>query len=91
MMSAAWLPVFPHLCRHPDLLSPHLPSRTFASQILRPTTGIMLYTAAAGLGWFVHPIPAVGIFVFIVGCYAWTSQGIRGTLSSSQRRDLGGT
>jgi hypothetical protein len=55
--------VFPHLCRHPDLLWPHLPSSTF-------------YIAAAGLGWFVHPILAVGIFVFIVGYYAWTSQGI---------------
>jgi uncharacterized membrane protein len=78
LMSAAWLPVFPHLCRHPDLLRPHLPSTTFASQVLRPTIGIMLYIAAAGLGWFVHPILAVGIFVFIVGYYAWmTSQGIR--------------
>jgi uncharacterized membrane protein len=77
LMSAAWLPVFPHLCRHPDLLRPHLPSSTFASQVLRPTIGIMLYIAAAGLGWFVHPILAVGIFVFVVGYYAWTSQGIR--------------
>jgi uncharacterized membrane protein len=76
LMSAAWLPVFPHLCRHPDLLRPELPSTTFASQVLRPMIGIMLYIAATALGWFVHPILAVGIFVLIVGYYAWTSQGI---------------
>jgi uncharacterized membrane protein len=75
-MSAAWLPVFPHLCRYPDLLRPHLPPTTFASEVLRPTVGIILYAAAVGLGWFVHPVLAVGIFIFVVGYYAWTSQGI---------------
>jgi uncharacterized membrane protein len=75
-MSVAWLPVFPHLCRHPDLLKPNLPSTTFASEVLRPAVGIILYTVAAGLGWFVHPVLAVGIFIFVVGYYAWTSQGI---------------
>jgi uncharacterized membrane protein len=50
LMSAAWLPVFPHLCRHPDLLRPYLPSTTFPSQVLRPTIGIMLYLTAAELG-----------------------------------------
>ena len=76
LMSAAWLPVFPHLCRYPDLLRPHLPPTTFASEVLRPTVGIILYAAAVGLGWFVHPVLAVGIFIFVVGYYAWTSQGI---------------
>jgi uncharacterized membrane protein len=76
LMSAAWLPVFPHLCRHPDLLRPNLPSTTFASQVLRPMIGIMLYIAATALGWLVQPLLALGIFIFIVGYYAWTSQGI---------------
>ena len=35
--------------------------------------GMMPYVVATALGWFVHPV--VGIFVFIVGYYAWTSQG----------------
>ena len=57
-------------------LRPHLPPTTFASEVLRPTVGIILYAAAVGLGWFVHPVLAVGIFIFVVGYYAWTSQGI---------------
>jgi hypothetical protein len=57
-------------------LKPHLPAAAFASQVLRPALGILLYIMAAALGWFVHPLLAVGIFIFVVGYYALTSQGI---------------
>lgn len=79
LMSAAWLPVFVHLYHRTELVKPHLPPTIFASQVVRPTVGILLYIVAAALGWFVHPLLAVGVFIMIVGYYAWTSQGIHST------------
>ncbi len=76
LMSAAWLPVFPYLHRHDELVKSQSPPISFGFQLRRPVLGIACYVAAAALGWFGHPNFSLGLFVFVVGHYAWTSQGI---------------
>jgi 6-O-methylguanine DNA methyltransferase, DNA binding domain len=77
MMSAAWLPVFYHIHCNPKLVKESVSRGTFAVQLRCPVLGILFYIIAAILGWFVHPIAAVIIFISVVASYAWTSQGIR--------------
>jgi branched-subunit amino acid permease len=85
-MSAAWLPAFEHLYRHPELLEPNLSGTTFASQVFRRVAGIVLYAVAAVIGRFLSPILATTVFILVVGYYAWTSQGIHSR--DAGQRDL---
>lgn len=77
LMSAAWIPAFYHLRRHPELIKSHLLNTEFSNQILRPIVGIILCIIAAVVGWFVSPVTAIVILVLVIGYYAWTSQGFR--------------
>ncbi len=77
LVSAAWLPVFPYLHYHPELVKERILLGSFAAQMIRPALGVFLYAVAGVLGCLVHPIVAIAIFVFMVAYYAWTSKGIR--------------
>ncbi|HXI84686.1 MAG TPA: TMEM175 family protein [Verrucomicrobiae bacterium] len=77
LMSAAWLPVFPYLRRHPELLQPGVGAEAIGAQVIRPIVGVVSYGLAALLGWFVHPLCAIALFVFMVAYHACTSQGVR--------------
>lgn len=75
-MSAAWIPVFAYLRRHPELLrSPDVVS-VLSAQRVRPLVGVTLFALAALLGWFVHPLIAIAVFVVMLLYHAWTSEGI---------------
>ncbi|CAN5557054.1 hypothetical protein BH10PSE4_BH10PSE4_31990 [soil metagenome] len=76
MMSAVWIPLFVHLHRNPDLAKAEVPSGLFVAQLVRPTIGVALYLFGGLIGWLVSPVAAVAIFIFMVGYYAVTSQGI---------------
>lgn len=76
LMSAAWLPIFPYLNRHRELLKAEAQG-AMQGQLVRPVVGVISYGVAALLGWFVHPLAAVALFIFMVGYHAVTCEGTR--------------
>ncbi len=54
-MSAAWIPAFRHLYRHPELLKPHLPAAVFAAQVVRlPWASCSTLRRRCWAGWFIR-------------------------------------
>lgn len=76
VMSAAWLPVFPYLARHCELLEDPADRRLMIAQRSRPLVGVVSYAVAAILGWFVNPYIAIGLFVWMIAYHAVTSEGL---------------
>lgn len=76
LMSAAWIPIFPYLANHPELVKPEVPEGLFAAQISRPLVGVGSYSLAALLGWYVSPWLAIALFIFMIVYHAVTSQGL---------------
>ena len=78
LMSAAWLPIFPHLERCRETLAPKVPPGYFGRQRSRPWFGVTAYLVAITAGWLVTPWLAIAIFVLMVVYHARTSEGVRG-------------
>jgi uncharacterized membrane protein len=76
LMSAAWVPVFPYLHRHPDLLVDPSEARVLRAQRSRPWVGVVSFGAAAILGYLFGPVFAIPLFVWMIAYHAATSEGL---------------
>src|SRR3712207_2446710 len=76
-MSAAWLPVFPYLHRHPDLLVDPSEAQLFRAQRSRPWVGVISFGVAAILGYLVSPVLAIPLFAWMIAYHAATSEGLQ--------------
>jgi uncharacterized membrane protein len=77
LMSAAWLPVFPYLHRHPDLLEDPSEAGLFRAQRSRPWVGVISFGVAAILGYLVSPVLAIPLFAWMIVYHAVTSEGLQ--------------
>jgi uncharacterized membrane protein len=76
LMSTAWLPVFPYLARHPELLVDPQDATLLAAQWSRPLVGIVSYATGGVLGWLVNPSRALLSFLWMIVYHAITSEGL---------------
>jgi len=76
LMSAAWLPVFPYLHRHPDLLVDPTDAQPFRAQRSRPWVGVISFGIAGLVGYLISPWIAIVLFVWMIAYHAATSEGL---------------
>jgi uncharacterized membrane protein len=76
LMSAAWLPVFPYLHRHSDLLVDPTEAQLYRVQRSRPWVGVISFGVAALVGYFLSPVIAILLFVWMIAYHAATSEGL---------------
>jgi len=76
-MSASWLPVFPYLRDHPELLEPTALAEYFRAERLRPVIGVALYGLAVPVVWFLGPAVGLSFFVIMIIFHAVTSDGLQ--------------
>jgi uncharacterized membrane protein len=76
LMSAAWLPVFPYLHRHPDLLADPSESQLVRAQRSRPWVGVISFGTAALVGYFLSPQIAIVLFIWMIAYHTATSEGL---------------
>jgi TMEM175 potassium channel family protein len=77
LMSAAWVPLFGHLGRHPELLERTEDRALLLAQRSRPWVGMASYAAAGLLGWLVDPVIALVLFGWMIVYHVVTSEGLQ--------------
>jgi uncharacterized membrane protein len=76
LASAAWVPVFGHLDRHPELLANPEDRDLLRAQRSRPWVGVVSYTVGGLLGWLVSPYLAIAAFLWMIVYHTVTSEGL---------------
>ena len=76
-MSASWLPVFPYLRDHQELMKSTATAEYFRAQRLRPLIGVALYGLAVPVVWFLGPVVGLSFFVIMIIFHAVTSEGLQ--------------
>jgi TMEM175 potassium channel family protein len=77
LMCASWLLFFLHLHGHPDLVRQNVDAGAyFRWESFRATVGVVLYLAAAVVGWTIRPMAALPVFAFLPAFFWSTSEGI---------------
>ena len=84
LMSSAWIPVFRHLRRHPELLADPSEQGLIAAQRSRPLVGVISYALAGALGYVIHPLIAIALFVWMIVYHAITSDGLHANRAARQ-------
>ncbi|MEE6260300.1 TMEM175 family protein [Plantactinospora sonchi] len=86
LMSLPWMLLFEYLRHHPELLASGVTVEYVRSQVLRPLTGLILYSLSGILGWFVNPTLGLVLIIAMVIYHAFTSEGLRRGRSGHPRR-----
>ena len=76
LLSAAWIPVFPYLARHPDLLLDPKDAGVLAKQKSRPLAGWAATCWPRCSGTASRPLLALVLFVWMIAYHAITSEGL---------------
>ena len=87
LQSAMWIPIFPHLRDHPELVEPGTDAALLHAQRFRPWVGVGVDVTAAIMG-LVSPVGMLVIWTFSLVYFAATSDGVE-PMSSAVRRRLG--
>ena len=86
MNSAAWIPIFPYLRDHPELVEPGSEAALFHAQRARPWIGVGI-DAGAALVATMSAVGALVLWTFSLIFLAATSEGLE-SISRLRRRRL---
>ena len=85
LAALSWLAFFHYLRGRPELLRHPDDAGYFHNERRRAVAGIIPYSLAGALGYFVNPLIALIIFVLLPAFYAVTSEGLPGSRARARK------